>query len=60
MQSDAAKFTVGIFLLWGTLSVLAEFPTTSGLAVALAWSIAVGATYVYGDAAYTELRKVIG
>lgn len=60
MMSEQGRFAVGIFVLWGGLSFLSEFPQTEGLAVALAWSIAVGAAYVYGDRAYASFQKVTG
>ena len=51
------RFVVGVAVLWGTLAVLAEFPTTEPLAVALAWSVTVGVLYVYGDDAYRNLSE---
>lgn len=59
-QQEGAKWAVGMLVLWGGLTALAEFPTTAPLAVALAWSIAIGATYIYGDKAFAELQKIGG
>lgn len=43
-----------------TLAVLAEFPETEPLAVALVWAIAITVTMTYGTAAGAEVRRIVG
>lgn len=49
---------VGVLVLWGTLAVLAEFPTTEPLAVTLVWLIAVGVMVRHGDEAQKNLSEL--
>lgn len=60
MNATPVRFVVGMVALWATLAVMAEFDATGDIAVALAWAIAAGVEFAYGNDALTEVERLVG